>query len=275
LEDLKSKDLKNPVKNEATGEWVPTEHLDMASNTWQDSMMVIPLTVRGDVRGLYSIELRSSGKLTAPILEVLQRIVRPLAAIFWDAEHYEYNEERTSSAVSQFLNVIGGFSFDEVLLEGQERSGFIARPFAPEFSDIEEKVVSLLESKRIRARAYEPDVGRGYMIDEIQRQIRNSHFCIADVTGLNPNVMTEVGMMIVMNKQFLLMRRHEDAGPIPFDLNQRPLYGYEVRPGEPDLQVWNAPAARFQPFEEVLDRFLEQLPAETGFFSAQDWYASV
>jgi hypothetical protein len=270
LEDLTTKDLTVDQTNKATGEPVPAVHLDMASTPWLDSMMVIPMTVRGDVRGLYSVELQSTGRLSRQILELLQRIVRPLAAIFWDAEHYAYNEERTSNAVSQFVNVAGSFSAEELTRETERRSGFIARPFTPEFSDIETRIASLLESKRIRARAYRPEGGTDYIIDEIQRQIRNSHFCIADVTGLNPNVMAEVGMMMILKKHFLLLRRRGDAATRPFDLSALKLYDYELRQ-DGRLQVWDAAADRFQPFEDVLERFIDQLPVDTGFSTAQEW----
>jgi hypothetical protein len=234
-------------------------------------MMVVPLTMRGDVRGLCSVELRSAGRLRRSILDLLVRIARPLAAIFWDADVYGYNEQRTFNAVSQFMNLTASFSFDEVLLEGEQRSGFIARPFDPQFSDIETRIVSLLGSRRIRARAYQPEGGRGYIIDDIQRQIRNSHFCVADLTGLNPNVMAEVGMMMVLKKHFLLLRRRGDGATVPFDLTQHPVYDYEVRPGIGGLQVWNVPENRYQSFDIVLEKFIEQLPAETGFFSAPEW----
>jgi len=271
LENIKTKDLKQPMRNEAGGGEVPPDYLDMSPSSWLDSMMVVPLTIRGDIRGLLSVELGTSGRLKRPVLELLSRLARPLAALFWDADIYTYSEERTSNAVSQFLNGIGTFSFDDVLLEGEERSGFIARPFEPDFSEVERSVVSLLESKSIRARAYQPQGGRGYIIDDIQRQIRNSHFCIADLTGLNPNVMAEVGMMMVLKKNFLLLRRRGDRATVPFDLNQIPLYDYELRDGQDGLQVWNVPDNRFQPFGVVLDRFIERLPPETGFFAAREW----
>jgi GAF domain len=271
LEELTTKDLNIEVRNRATGDPVPADHLDMGSTPWLDSMMVIPMTVRGDVRGLYSVELRSTGRLNRQILELLQRIARPLAAIFWDAEHYAYSEERTSNAVSQFVNVAGGSSPEDLTREGERRSGFIARPFTAEFSEIESRIASLLESKHIRARAYQPEGGNDYIIDEIQRQIKNSHFCIADVTGLNPNVMAEVGMIMILKKHFLLLRRRGDTAGRPFNLSALKLYDYEVRQDERGLQVWDASAERFQPFEDVLDKFIDQLPAETGYTSAREW----
>jgi hypothetical protein len=271
LEELRSKDLTMAVPNEATNEPVPPDYLDMASAQWADSMMVVPLTMRGEVRGVYSVELRTSGRLKASMLDLLIRVARPLAAIYWDADVYEYNEQRTFNAVSQFMNVTASFSFDEVLLEGEQRSGFIARPFDSQFSDVEARIVSFLESRRIRARAYQPEGGRTYIIDEIQRQIRNSHFCVADLTGVNPNVLAEVGMMMVLRKHFLLLRRRGDAATVPFDLTHLPLYDYETRPGDPGLHIWSVAENRFQPLDVVLQRFIDQLPAESGFSSAPEW----
>ena len=103
------------------------------------------------------------------------------------------------------------------------------------------------------------------MIEDIENQIRTSHFCISDLTGLNPNVMTEVGMMIAFHKNFLLIRRKGDESAIPFDLNQFPLYEYDVVEGDQDLNVWGAADGRPYPFGAVLDRFLANLPAASGF----------
>jgi hypothetical protein len=275
LENLTTTDLRSDVTNKATGGFVPADYLDVAATPWLDSMMVVPMTILGDIRGLYSVELRSTGRLSRQILELLQRIARPLAAIFWDADHYAYSEERTKNAVSQFVIVAANTLPDEISREGEHRSGFIARPFTPEFSEVESRIATLLRSKRIRARAYQPDGGTDYVIDEIQRQIKNSHFCIADVTGLNPNVMAEVGMMMILGKHFLLLRQFGKDAARPFNLSQLQLYDYEVKPGEESLQVWDAAANRFKPFEDVLDRFIERLPAESGYASAHEWRPDV
>lgn len=272
LENLREKDLAQPVRNQATSTDVPPEYLDMRSSGWIDSMMVVPLTLRGEVRGLYSVEFQSSGRLSTAILDLLKRLGRPLAGLLWDMDVYLYNQERSSRAVSQFLSEIADFEFDSVVLESEERSGFVARPFKREYSDVEEKIRDLLEDRGIRARAYEPAGGTRYIVDDIQAQIRRSHFCIADMTGLNPNVVAEVAMMVVMRKHFMLIKRRGDETEIPFDFSQYPFYEYEVSAS--GLRAWSTAQSAFQPFEAVLDRFIERLPQDTGFFSAQQYQAS-
>lgn len=269
LENLRGKDLTTSVRNEATGQEVAPEYLDMRSNGWIDSMMVVPLPFRGDVRGLHSIELQTSGRLNHSILDLLRQIARPLARLLWDMDVFVFNQERASYAVSTFLNSVGNFSFDSVILEGEVRTGFIARPFAKEFSVVEERITTLLKSKGIRATAYKPEGGARYIIDDIQKQIRRSHFCIADMTGLNANVVAEVAMMIVLRKHFILMRRQGDATPIPFDFNQYQFFEYEATGADQGLRVWDTSQNRYQPFSDVLDRFIERVPPETGFASAQ------
>jgi hypothetical protein len=127
LEKLRTTGLQTPVTNKVTSEPVAPEYLDMAPNPWCDSMMIIPLIRNGDVRGLYSIELASSGVLTDSILALLRRIARPLAAIFWGTDVYVDNEERTSNAVSQFVNVFASYSFDEVLLSTHRGPSLLGR----------------------------------------------------------------------------------------------------------------------------------------------------
>ncbi len=269
LEKLQEKDLTQPVRNEAASKDVPAEYLDMAAGGWIDSMMVVPLALRGEVRGLCSVEFQSSGRLSGTVLELLKRLARPLAGLLWGMDVFLYNQERASRAVSEFLSDIADFEFDTTVLIGEERSGFVARPFDRDYSIVEEKIGELLASKGIRARAYQPEGGTRYIIDDIQAQIRRSHFCIADMTGLNANVVAEVAMMVVMRKHFMLIRRKDDQVPIPFDLSQYPFHEYEASPS--GLRVWISAQNAYQPFEVVLDRFIERLQQDTGFLTAKEF----
>jgi hypothetical protein len=91
---------------------------------------------------------------------------------------YAYDLAKTSRAVFKFLNLTRGFAFDPVWLEQDVWSGFIARPFGQVFARVETLLSELLASKGVRARHSEPIEGRGLIIDEIMRQIRNPHFSI-------------------------------------------------------------------------------------------------
>ena len=64
-------------------------------------------------------------------------------------------------------------------VEGHYRAGFVARPFQPAFGEVEARLTKLLEVRYIRARCYRPSGGHDYIIDDIEKEIRSSHFCIA------------------------------------------------------------------------------------------------
>lgn len=271
LEDLQRKDLSAPVRNEADDTEILPNYLDMSEDyRWMDSMMCVPLIVRGDVRGLYSVELQSSSRLTGGFRELLERLAKSLSCLLWNADVYGYDQDKTSRAIEQFITTTASSSFDPIFLEERFRSGFIARPFARDFSDVEEELVALFSSRGVRARRYVPEGRTRYIIDEIMLQIRHSHFGVADITGSNPNVLAEVGMMMSWSKQFMLIRRKGDSSPPPFNVNQYPVYDYELRAGQ-GLRLWNAPDNKYESFEERLDNFIEQLPPETGFGSADRW----
>ncbi|MCA1702325.1 MAG: hypothetical protein LC808_03250 [Actinobacteria bacterium] len=272
LEDIQNKDLSEPSKNEISGGYIEPQRLDLRKTTSMDSTLCIPLTVRGDVGGLWAVELNTSGRLNMGVLRLMQQLGKSLASFICNADFYAFDQLKTTRAVSQFLDSISSFRFDRVLLEERYRTGFIARPFSPDFGDIERKIVALLKAYGIRARHYEPEGGQHWVIDDIMEQIGSSHFCIADITGSNPNVLAETGMMMILRKHYLLLRKKGDPAPIPFNLNQIPLHEYEVRNGKGELQVWNAADHQFRPFEVDLERFISQLPPESGFESATRWH---
>lgn len=270
LEDLQDRDITLPARNKATGDAVPPESLDIRPPSSIGSMMCIPLVVRGKVHGIYSVELQATGRLRPPILGLLQRLGRSLASLLWNADVYEFDQHKTSRAVQQFLFAIRSYAFDPIFLEERYKSSFLARPFEADFTEFETRVSEVLKRKKVRARCYRPTGGREYVVEDIQKEIRNSHFCIADISGTNPNVMTEVGMMMVLGKHFLLLRKRGDPGLPPFDIRHLPIYEYEMNDGE-GLRVWSPGGNSYQPFGQVVDDFIRHLPVDSGFSTASDW----
>jgi hypothetical protein len=119
----------------------------------------------------------------------------------------------------------------------------------------------------VQARHFTAEMNRA-VIDEIVSQIRNSHFCVVDLTGNNPNVLTEIGMMIVLGKRLLVLRCRGDNADIPFDVKHYTYWEYEPH-GADRLHVWSPADNSTIPFEDVLDRFLDTLPQT--FWSAEQW----
>jgi hypothetical protein len=271
FESLSTKDLTQPIKNEWDGTMIDPDLLDINPRYVMDSVACIPLTVRGEIRGLYAVELHSSGRIRSPFIALMERLGRSLSSMLWNADVYEFDQQKTSGAVQQFINGIRRFVFDPIFLEEHYRAGFVSRPFQETFAEVEARLAKLLESKHIRARSYRPSGGREYIIDDIQKEIRSSHFCVADVTGTSPNVMIEVGMMMTLGKHFLLLRRHGESAPRPFNISHLPVHEYDLGGEDTGLRIWDHSKSRFQPMDHVLDSFIRQLPAESGFSSASPW----
>jgi hypothetical protein len=267
LSELRNSTHDEAILNRATGKKIPLEQLDIDRSPELDAIMTVPILIRGHVYGVYSIEALSAERFNERILDLLQHLTGALAPLLWNADVYAYDLQKTTRAVTKFLNSVRDFTFDPVWLEQDVRSGFVARPFDPGFTRAHEMLSALLASNGVAARHYEPIEGRGLVIDEIMRQVRNSHFCICDITSANPNVMAEVGMIMILRKPMMLIRKKGDDTPIPFDLGHHQVYHYEVAGDE--LQVWNPAESQFRPFGPVFNDFINQLPTEIGFFSAK------
>lgn len=64
-------------------------------------------------------------------------------------------------------------------------------------------------------------------IDEIERGIRESAVCLADITLDNPNVWYEVGYAYASNKPVCLLSSDERAAKFPFDIQHRRIITYK------------------------------------------------
>jgi hypothetical protein len=197
----------------------------------------------------------------------MQHIARAVAPLLWNADVYAYDVAKTSRAVSRFLDSIRDFAFDPVALEQDVRSGFVARPFSSEFSRIEEMLSRAMRARGVMARHYEPASGRGLIVEDLMKQLRNSHFVVCDITQASASVIAEVGMALFAHKPMLLIRRKDDDTPLPFDLGHHPVYSYDATGDE--LRVWNSADGQFQSIDVILDGFIDELPAETGFSAAR------
>lgn len=269
FENLKTKDLTSSIQNEVDRQNVDSQHISVSENV--DSLLIVPLKVRGETLGVYCIEFGQSGKVSKSLYELTELIGRHLALIIWNADAHDFSLKQTSHAISGFLDSIRDFAFPPIFRGVNYRAGFVARPFKTDYNDFEERICSLLASKGIEARHYEPDAHQGFIISDIITRIQNCHFCLADITECNANVMAEVGMMLSCGKRFLLLRQKGDGTPTPFNLNQFPLYEYDLPGGEKTVRIWSEADGRYQPIDPIVDRFLDELPPDSGFFTAETW----
>jgi hypothetical protein len=65
-------------------------------------------------------------------------------------------------------------------------------------------------------------------IKKIEERIRESSFCLADITTDNPNVWFEVGYAIAYNKDIILLCSDERTTDYPFDVRHRNVQNYKT-----------------------------------------------
>jgi hypothetical protein len=215
VKDVKRAGPNSLLRDEASGQEFDSKRLDIYRET--DSIMIVPLKIENVLCGLYSVEWPASERLSLYTLELLQKLAQPLARISWKVENLKIDQQQTVDAIRLFGESIHRAPTVEPL--SLKRTGFIARPFDAQFDGIEDYLRKFFQKKGIQVQRYEHTPGRGVVVDEILKQIRASHFGVADVTGSNPNVLIELGALRAWEKPFLLFRRDDDDTPLPFDIS--------------------------------------------------------
>ena len=271
LENVNGINIENGIVNELDGELVPPEYLKFFRYK-PDSIVVIPYIVDGDVRGLFSVELKRSGVFNKLVVDLLKKSCAYIAPILDSAYSTQNRMEKKKKAVKNFMDQIRDFAFDKKVLSDIPRTCFIARPFEAGFDRIESELATHLKKHKIRASCYEPRGENQLVFADIQKQIETSHFCIADVTGNNPNVMAEVGMMMmVQNKRFILMKDRTDPEPWPFDIQQYHMYQYQLTNQGNELNILGGGGAELRPVSQMLAGIVEELEKEPEFLAASEW----
>jgi len=106
----------------------------------------------------------------------------------------------------------------------------------------------------------------------MHKQIYGAHFGIADITGLNRNVLIELGAITSLNKPFIMFRKLEDTLPLPFDIAGYQCYPYTVSNGS--IVTYNAAdTATRVPLSQIINTFiLEELKRNSAFNDAKEWF---
>ena len=103
---------------------------------------------------------------------------------------------------------------------------FVLMPFSAGFSDIYQLgIKQVAEENGIVAERVDEQHFSETILERVYRQIENSDFIIAEMTGMNPNVFYEVGYAHAKGKLCALVT--QSASDIPFDLKQHPHVIYD------------------------------------------------
>jgi nucleoside 2-deoxyribosyltransferase len=73
------------------------------------------------------------------------------------------------------------------------------------------------------------DPGTTVLIEDIEKGIRDSEICLADITTNNPNIWYEVGFAIANGKQVVLICADPRPEPFPFDIRHRHIVNYRLQ----------------------------------------------
>lgn len=95
---------------------------------------------------------------------------------------------------------------------------FVVMPFSDDFFESYEMLKTHFEDNFVFSNAGDEDNQQNILADIIP-PIYNADIVIADLTGLNPNVMYELGIAHSFNKKTIVITRDE-IGKLPFDLKQ-------------------------------------------------------
>jgi len=100
----------------------------------------------------------------------------------------------------------------------EHRSCFFAYPFKDEFHALRDEIRRLLarEEYGIELMATSIEMKDSSVVEDIKNQIAEAHFGIADITGNNPNVLWELGLMIGYGKPVIILKDKTDTEETPY-----------------------------------------------------------
>jgi len=105
---------------------------------------------------------------------------------------------------------------------------FVIMPFAEAFDNVFEAVrdvaTTAVPGTSVECYWLKDIQSAGRITDDILRGLNEAAFCIADVSGHNPNVMWETGYAMALGKPTILIGQDIDA--LPFDLKSHRVLGY-------------------------------------------------
>jgi hypothetical protein len=121
---------------------------------------------------------------------------------------------------------LGLFAWDDAPIEFMQTSLlpetpriFVIMPFSEPFDtlyrDVIFPVARNLDFEVVRV---DELAGPGIILEDIQRQIAESHAVVAEISSRNPNVFYELGFAHARNKPAVLLVRREDGQGMPFDI---------------------------------------------------------
>jgi len=106
---------------------------------------------------------------------------------------------------------------------------FVIMPYADAFDDVFAAMRLAIQDARttpkVECLRLDQDQVAGRIVGRLERELRACDLCIADLTGVRPNILWEVGFAMALHKPVLLVSQGEVA--LPFDLHDMQHLRYE------------------------------------------------
>jgi nucleoside 2-deoxyribosyltransferase len=108
---------------------------------------------------------------------------------------------------------------------------FVIQPFdrgGPYDKRYRDVLKPAIEDADLTAYRVDEDPGTTVLIEDIEKGIRDSEICLADITTNNPNIWYEVGFAIANGKPVVLICADPRIDPFPFDIRHRHIVNYKL-----------------------------------------------
>jgi hypothetical protein len=226
----------------------------------------IPIKYRDRLHAIISVESAEPGGISDTQIDLIKSLVEPTLILTWKADVFQEVRKHTDQEIDSFRNSVQQQS--EPI--NPYRTGFLARPFDHIFDPISNKLTNAFRERGIRFTAYEPRRRGVLVITELLAQLSAAHFGVADISGLNENVLIELGAMIGTTKPTMIIRdSSEREKEIPFNIEGYQQFLYEIR-GQ-DAFFINSLGESIH-LQETARSFAEQLQREGAFRGAVEWH---
>ena len=269
LENIINLNKENKIINKLSKHVISKKYLDFWRET--DGILVIPLFREESFMGIYSIEYPEYVTIKKEVVDQIIQLSKSIATFLWKVEFQNQINKDSSSAISLFRSAIIDETSEKTLDE--YKSGFLARPFDVKYEGIENYIRVFFGRNKILVKSYTHKQHREYVISDIRNQIKSSHFGIIDLSGFNPNVMIELGMMKALHKKVFLLLRKDDDAKIPFNLTSFEIHKYEIKADK--VSIVQPSSSRMNSIDNYLNDFIKELTTFPAFQRAKPYISQV
>ncbi len=256
LENIKQKrNSQNGMQNEFDqDETVSQQDInEIYPNT--DSIICMPLSIEHSPPvGVVCVELKESGIINNKIALFLKRLANCYALLVWQVTASKHTKKHTAQAIEHFKALASEIRIRELV--SYSGKGVFLRPFDDDFNLVDKVLCETFASINLELQHFMPSPGSGVM-EEFRTEIKLSPFGVVDITGLNPNVLIEYGMMKVLGKDLMLLRNAKDKEELPYDINADQVDHYEVRGN--DVHIIEPGTGGLIPLKQRVSGFVQKL----------------